>query len=335
MQQTERIAHHVRSVGPCDLMVVVFNALHRGGHYLWDLSQVRDPIPDAFGVRDLGGALAELYEACDRSLGHLIQTASAETRILVFALHGMGPNPAWPERTDSLYAYLTGATRGSASRPSLLGRLRAVIPRPVLRGLERALPDRAIAAMVHAWTSRMYDWRTTRWFPLPIEDAIALRVNTVGRERLGIVPPGDEYRRVIEEIRTLVLGLRDIDTNEPVFERVWEREDFVDADATHADLMPDVIVQWRAGANACRGVRSPHAGDLVWPDGARLPSGRSGDHRSDGWFVAAGPDIAPLPDAGTAAITDPAPTICAWLGDDGDPSMRGVAIPSLVDAACR
>ncbi len=181
----------------------------------------------------------------------------------------------------------------------------------------------------------MYDWRTTRWFPLPIEGTIALRVNLIGRERLGIVRPGDEYRRVIEEIRTAFLGLRDIDINEPVFDRVWEREEFVARDATHADLMPDVIVQWRAGTNACRGARSPHAGDVVWPDGARVPSGRSGDHLSEGWFVAAGPDIASLPDAGTAAITDLAPTICAWLGDDGDPSMRGVVIPSLVDDARR
>ena len=78
-----------------DLFLAVFGAPHRGGHYLFDLSQV-----DASGLdrESRGGAqraLADVYRACDAALARVLDAAPADARVLVFAVHGMQKNRGW------------------------------------------------------------------------------------------------------------------------------------------------------------------------------------------------------------------------------------------------
>jgi hypothetical protein len=59
----------------------------------------------------------------------------------------------------------------------------------------------------------------------------------------------------------------------------------------------------------------------------RLPSGRSGNHRSLGWFVAAGPGIPAGTRLPVQDILDLAPTALHYLGQEIPSSLHGTRLP--------
>jgi hypothetical protein len=65
---------------------------------------------------------------------------------------------------------------------------------------------------------------------------------------------------------------------------------------------------------------------------ARLPSGRSGNHRGQGWFIAAGPGIARGRRIEGHDILDLAPTVSGWLGTKPSPALQGRPIPVEAEA---
>jgi hypothetical protein len=73
-------------------------------------------------------------------------------------------------------------------------------------------------------------------------------------------------------------------------------------------------------------VVSPTLGAVAWPTPGRNPDGRSGNHRAEGFLIAAGPG---LPEGGAlpvASILDLAPSIRALLGLGADSGMQGCSL---------
>jgi hypothetical protein len=66
-QQMARLCRRLLARGPWDLFCVVFGAPHRGGHHLWDLSQI-EPSGMHSPRAELECALEDVYVACDRPL---------------------------------------------------------------------------------------------------------------------------------------------------------------------------------------------------------------------------------------------------------------------------
>ena len=58
---------------PWDLFLLVFGAPHRGGHYLWDLSQVDAREISGGRRRSLGEALSQVYRAADAGVGRILE----------------------------------------------------------------------------------------------------------------------------------------------------------------------------------------------------------------------------------------------------------------------
>ena len=71
-----------------DLFLVNFMATHHGGHKLWDHSNCWDGANSS----ELSNALRDVYAACDHAVGQLTQAVGKDATILIFSLHGMGPN---------------------------------------------------------------------------------------------------------------------------------------------------------------------------------------------------------------------------------------------------
>jgi hypothetical protein len=59
----------------------------------------------------------------------------------------------------------------------------------------------------------------------------------------------------------------------------------------------------------------------------RLPSGRCGNHKRHGWFVAAGPGIPAGTQLPVQDILDLAPTALHYLGREAPPSLHGRRLP--------
>lgn len=328
LEQTAAMGRDLLRERRPDLFLLVFGGVHRATHYLWDLSQI-DGGGLAPGPRErLEGARDEVYEAADRALSSILSAAPDEARVLVFALHGMAANGGWAERFGGMVDAIRRAGGGPARTPGLLSRLRHRVPWRLARQVTRRVPFEVNRRLLPLWSAGANDWSRTRFFALPCDVNGFLRLNVRGREAGGIVEPGDEYEELLAELEAAFLGFRTIETGEPVVERVVRADDVDAAGGPRRHLLPDLIVHW-APIESCRvsGVVSERFGEVRWEPGAPLPSGRSGNHRPDGWVAAAGAGIASGPRLVCDSI-DLAPTIVRWLGADV-PGLQGRPVPEL------
>ncbi|MBA2564731.1 MAG: alkaline phosphatase family protein, partial [Gemmatimonadetes bacterium] len=264
-RQMARIGESALAREPWDLFLIVFGATHRGGHYLWDLSQIGDGT-SAPGEREaLSRALVDVYRACDRAVARLVGAAPADARVMAFAVHGMGTNLGWSDRCPEILERVQRARNGSPARPGLLYRLRSALPWPLLRQVTTRLPSRLTARLVELWSARMFAWETTPWFPLPMDLAGYIRVNLKGREREGIVAPGAEYDSLCRELADVLLSFRDAATGERIVDEVHLLDELAPMHAPYRELLPDLVVTWRdAPATHVREIRSPTHGSVRW-----------------------------------------------------------------------
>ncbi len=320
-----------------DLFVAVFGSVHRGTHYLWDLSQIDTAAVDQNTLAVLRGARDECYESFDRQLGRIIEAAPHDARIVAFALHGMGPNDGWYERLPQL---LEQIHRGGGAPPplkkGLVFRIKKALPWTLVRQVTRRIPQAWNQALVPLWSRRMYDWSKTRYFALPMDYNGYVRLNVKGREKEGCIDPAD-VDRVIAELDEALRGFRDVETGRPVIRGTVKVDDAVGADAPRRRFLPDVIVLWDPPhpTSHSTGLVSETYGQVRWPRGQRLQSGRSGNHTPNGWFVAAGPGIAPGESERTHDTVDLIPTVFEWLGAPRPPHFAGQPIDELLGERAR
>jgi predicted AlkP superfamily phosphohydrolase/phosphomutase len=316
-----------------DLFLVVFGATHRGGHYLWDRSQVHaDGLP-ASRLREVDDALVSVYVACDAALARLLDSAPAAARILVFSVHGMEPNAGWNHIVEDLLPRIQERQRHRAERawPGPIQGLWRLAPKGLVRPVLRRLPLGVRARLRALARNDLLDWSKTRYFPLDMDLAGYLRVNLRGREARGIVEPGAEYKATCDSLREALLDFRDLETGEPLIGGIHHVQDLAPPDAPYRHLLPDLVVTGEtARAIKTRGVSSRRFGELRWDEPRHLPSGRSGNHTSRGWFVAVGEGIPARACASERHIQDLAPTILHWLGADPPSDLMGRPIAELL-----
>jgi predicted AlkP superfamily phosphohydrolase/phosphomutase len=317
---------------PFDLFLAVFGSVHRGTHYLWDLSQIDTDGVDQNTLAVLRGARDDCYESFDRQLGRIVAAAPGDARIVAFALHGMGPNDGWYERLPQL---LEQVHRGGGAQLPLkkgLGfRLKKALPWTLVRQVTRRIPHAWNKALVPLWSRRMFDWSHTKYFALPMDFNGYVRLNLKGREKEGCIDPAD-VDRVVAELDEALRSFRDIETGRPVVRGTLKVDDLVGADAPRRRFLPDVVVLWdppHPTASSC-GVVSEKYGAVRWPRGDRLQSGRSGNHTPNGWFVASGPGIEPGESDRQHDTVDLIPTVFEWLGAARPPHFVGKPIDELL-----
>ncbi|MDH3222526.1 MAG: alkaline phosphatase family protein [Gemmatimonadota bacterium] len=317
---------------PWDLFLAVFGSTHRGSHYLWDLSQVDLDGAPAEKVEALEGALADCYASADAALGRVLEVAGDEARVVVFALHGMGPNLGWFEYLPRLLDQIHRGGGAAESKRGLLYRIKKALPWTLVRQVTRRIPHAWNQALVPIWSRRMYDWGSTRYFSLPTDHNGYIRINLEGREPNGIVRTS-ELPAVYEEIRAGLLSYRDLKTGQPVVADVIRTDDVVGPDAPRRDQLPDMVVIWqdRVSVAEVDGVTSERYGEVRWEAGGRFPSGRSGNHTHHGWFVATGPGLAAGESDEVYDIADLVPTALQWLGAALPEDFVGQPIPELVE----
>jgi predicted AlkP superfamily phosphohydrolase/phosphomutase len=326
-EQMARLCRRLLVRGPWDLFCVVLGAPHRGGHHLWDLSQI-EPLAPGSARTELERGLEDVYVACDRAVAQVLEATPSNARILIFAVHGMGPNPGWNDRFDEMLA-AAGAPPPGRVQEDRRGLARTFLNK-VMETVFAQLPQRARVDRVNRRRTRRHDWSATRYFPLVLDHAGYLRINLAGREPRGIVQPGADYRGLCDELSDALSNVRDMASDEPIVERVYRLDDLAPSGASHRDALPDLVITW-GGPSAIRspGLYRPGHGAIRWDGNGVLPSLRCGNHTSQGWCIAVGPGI----DEGTRVsghhIADLAPTVLEWLGTTRQPDLHGQPIAAL------
>ena len=298
---------------PFDLVWVNFGAAHKAGHHLWDPAAVADAPLDDTTEHRLRAGLAQVYEAVDRAMDRILAALPDRADVIVFSPTGMDANTSradlLPGMLDAVLAGGTPRAKRARSR-SPIWAIRSAVPTSWRDRAARLLPDDLVADLA----TRLYlrrDWSRTRAMAVPGENKGYIRVNLAGREREGIVRPGE----VDELLETIAAGLRTFHDpdGEPSITCV-ERMTSMTSTGSAVSRLPDLVVHWGGyPAGRLSRVTSPVHGDVTR---LGVGSGRSGNHVDDAWAV-----ILPGPsrrrDPGRPArITDIAATACALLGAD-------------------
>ncbi len=310
-----------------DLFLLCVPTLHRAGHRLWSLVDVRDRL-SAAEREELSDALRQEYMAVDRVVGKLVEAAGPETHVLIFSLHGLGVNNS---RVEALPEMLERVLAGSYSRPvssrklGLLKLLREAVPVAWRHRAKSRLPIALRHKLTAFWRTGAYRWSETPAFSMMADVQGWIRINLKGREAQGLIEPGLEYDALCEAIAAGLKTFVDADTGRPVVKEIV-RADRV-FKGRKLDWLPDLIVTWDdEPASKHRALASPKFGTVPWPTPGRDPDGRSGTHHAQGVLIAAGPGVK-SGNIENGHILDLAPTILALLGRPVPDEMEGKVIP--------
>jgi predicted AlkP superfamily phosphohydrolase/phosphomutase len=323
-----------------DLLLMAFGVTHSAAHDFWFKSRSDHPL-------STGGAdnsMLAVYQAVDRAIEEIVSAAPADTTVLCYSLHGMGPNvtdvASMAILPEVLYRWnfpgrvaLAPGTDG-APPPPVTTNLRDFWGAEVWRRrheagrlrtlLKSRLPAWAIGAGDGCELESPYrvgcrppnlGWMPAAWyrgvwpkmkaFALPAFTDGLIRVNVTGRDGHGIVAP-QNYEGVCDDVTALLRRLRHGRTAEPVVEEVYRTRSSPLDDSGGNGLAADLVVRWKS-----------HPFDLLdSPDVGRvgpLPYYRTGGHRAKGFLIGRGPEINGQSLADGEAI-DLAPTILNLLG---------------------
>jgi predicted AlkP superfamily phosphohydrolase/phosphomutase len=316
IRQKEACALHYLARGPWDLFATVFADPHCVGHQCWHIRDPNHPMHDPEAAAALGDPVREIYAAIDAAIGRIVAAAGPDVDVFVFSGTGMGANYSGSHLLDELLRRIEGA-RAPRHLDWLTRTKRAIksrIPSDVRKRLNqrvRQIEDAAARS----------DRERRRCFAVPHNDLSgAVRVNLAGREPNGRVQPGADYDAFFTALRRDILDVRNLDTGRPIAIDVVRTDEH--CAGAHLHELPDFFVLWSREAPIER-IGSPKIGTLELVHRGN----RTGDHRPESLFIAAGPHVA-RGFAGIVSVLDFAPTIAALHGVTL-PDTDGKVIPAL------
>lgn len=267
------------------MLFFYFSALDQNAHMLWNRFDPQHPSYDAAEAAKYGAALEEFYRGVDEAVGEAMRRLDEHTTLLVLSDHGFAPF----YRSFNLNTWL--------------------LENGYIVLKEGTTAEGPMFANV--------DWSRTRAYGLGLN---GLYLNRSGRERDGIVPPG-EVEALGREIVEKLLAFRDPGNGEAVVRRVDAAADvYPGADPS---IVPDLVVGYaygyRVGWGSVLGEFPPGlVEDNLEP--------WSGDHciapeLVPGVLLSNRKIAAPAP-----ALTDIAPTILGVFGIDKPEQMHGASV---------
>lgn len=329
-EQMVRIGEYLLSGNRWDFFLFVLGATHRGGHYLWNLSQINKQQLKPGEKEILQNALVDIYQVCDKGIGRLLEKAPPDARIIVFAVHGMGINPGWTDHSGEILNLIKNRGEQAPAKTGLLFKVKQMVPWQITRQITTRLPKNVQDWLVTQWSAKMADWGQTQFFALPMDHACYIRFNVQGREPGGLVQPGETYEELCNFLSKAFRSFCDIDTGKSIVKGVYRQDEMAPATAPYRDRLPDLVITWNdISAINSRGITSPKFGTIRWEEAHRLYSGRSGNHTGHGWFLATGAGIQPATRPQGYHILDLAPTIYRWLGAEIPGDFQGKYISEI------
>jgi len=322
IDQKERATRHYLTTEEWDFFSVAFAEPHCVGHQSWHVADPRHPLHDEADAAFVGNPVSAVYGAIDAAIGRILEDVGDDTTVVVFSATGMAPNFTGNMMLDDILRRIdgVGATPQVAFTAGLKRRIKRFLPNEIrrrYRPLKREIEESLQAA----------DRTRRKSFMVPHNDISgAVRLNIVGREVNGILHRGAEVDRYIEELRTQFLALRNVETGEPVVERVERVADHCQGPSL--DLLPDLFVIWKRESYPDR-VRSERIGEIC----LRHRGNRTGDHLPINIFFARGPGVVKGRLDGLS-IHDFAPTLAALVGVETPPT-DGRVVDELVGESAR
>jgi predicted AlkP superfamily phosphohydrolase/phosphomutase len=280
-----RLARSLIEATRPDLALVVFTEVHEAGHRLWHTAEPASPLYKDLGPSPPGvGGIERLLREVDAEIGRLVELVGSDAPVAIFALDGMGPargvpaflGPVLRERRWAVPpARRPGQARGVARGGLAWAKRRS--PITLRRAYHALVPESTRWRVAQKSSFVPDDWSRTRAFALPTNQHGWVRINLRGRERDGIVAPGD-YEPMRDE---LAAELAELETDDG---RALVKRVVVGGNgAGPSRLLPDLILHWTEAAYD-RPVRVAGTSVEAMPSLLEL----TGTHRLDAFCLARG-----------------------------------------------
>jgi predicted AlkP superfamily phosphohydrolase/phosphomutase len=323
------LGRHLLRKGGWDLFLLVLSEAHCAGHQCWHLHDPTHPGHDAAIAAATGDPIRRVYKAIDAAIGEILRDQHGGL-VIVFSLHGMshwfGAHFLLPELLFRL-----GAAAPVASPATPRDRGPSGLARTAAVQAWHALPTAVRAAL------RPHLRKESQTDPLPtigvdpersrcfaVGNGLAtsgIRLNRIGREPRGILAPGAETDAFCAQLTGELLEIVREDTGRPLVARVLRTSELYAGD--RLDDLPDLLVDWDDSTPTGSSELNGGAGSVIRASSPRIGVvegtnryTRTGEHRIEGFFVAAGPGIAPGRLERPVSVLDFAPTFARLLGVD-------------------
>jgi predicted AlkP superfamily phosphohydrolase/phosphomutase len=183
------------------LMVAVFLSTDHVSHTFFRFLDPQHPRYDAALAPQYGDAVLRVYQRMDAIVGKVAAHLGKGGTLLVVSDHGFH---TWRREFN---------TNTWLARNGYL----------VLKGMDSDNTEKKLDDMFSGGSFfPNVDWSRTKAYSLGLG---GIFINLKGREGKGAVEPGSEYEKIRREIGAKLLEYRDPDTNGPVIQGVYRRED--------------------------------------------------------------------------------------------------------------
>jgi predicted AlkP superfamily phosphohydrolase/phosphomutase len=310
---------------PVDVFVAVFTAPDRAGHMLWHLNDTCHPMYNPELASRYGDAHLRVYQEIDTAIGVIRRAVPPHCTLVLLSDHGMGPLHKefdlnrWLQKEGLLVRAGRAKQAFAGCVSAVVRKSWSVLPRRLKRAVRQRCPElRERTASMLGFTN--VDWSRTKAFAI----AEQVYINQQGVFPQGCVAPGEEYQRFREQL----LAIRDPGCGETLLADVKLAEEVYNG--PHLNVLGDLVAICKDHYSA----RLPIAEtfhDFVAPpasiEGTSIV--RTGGHRPNGIFIAAGPGIRTGHEIAGARIVDVAPSLLLLLGISAPENMDGECLGEM------
>ncbi|PWT88477.1 MAG: hypothetical protein C5B54_10565 [Acidobacteria bacterium] len=220
MNDRIKIMEHELSKKNWNLFVSVYETTDRFQHMFYRLLDPKHPYYNAELAAKYGNAIRDVYVRCDQIVGKAMEYADANTTLMVVSDHGFHSF----RKAVNLNTWLV-----------LNGYMH-------LQGQEDVEPYKLSTLFDQGQFWVNTDWSKTRAYAMGLGQ---IYINLQGREKQGIVSPGEEYGKLQDELIAKLRELKDPETGETVIGDVYKRDDIYHGD--YIGNAPDLMVGFNEG----------------------------------------------------------------------------------------
>lgn len=319
-----------------DFFMVVFCEIDAAQHLFWKYMDADYAGYDHEGAKKYGDVIYKFYKKCDDALGKLLSALPPDTTVIIHSDHGAGPAEKGPCYLNSFLEHIGVLEFKKGNSHGLKGNF---------AGFKRCFFQKAFT-LVQKHTSRQtkekllklfpklrdkvetgrffsnINWSKTRMFGE--SSRIELWVNQKGREKYGIVEPGDGYDQLINYVTRELYRWRDPQTGKKVVRKVLRKEEIYHGDYAHT--APDLLILFNndliVSGIAFGDEESDELIIFETSEDTENLDNISGVHTDNGFYLISGKNIKKNIRFDGVSILDLAPTIL---------SLMEQAIPSDMD----